>query len=138
MAIHRLNIPAALDEIESVCKTVDSAAIASLFDERASYICQLAVSEACENVIKHGYGKNKEGRISITIRSHPGKLVIELCDDAPPFNPAKKPKSVKIDKNNPPVGGLGIPIMHRAMDEVKYRRRAERNYLKLVKTHSSP
>lgn len=97
------------------------------------YACQLAVSEAIENIIRHGYGREVPNEIEVTISSEPGELNIELTDDAEPFNPTNQGKVQEWTEDDPPVGGLGIQIIHRIMDDVEYKREAGRNRLTLQK-----
>lgn len=128
-----LTIPAQLDRIEAICDAVDSAAAAAGFDERTRYSCQLAASEACENIVKHGYGDQSSGNIEVRLRSNPSDLTIELIDTAPPFNPASPPVAAPWSVDDPPVGGLGLLIIHRVMDQVKYRRGHGQNRLVMRK-----
>jgi len=133
MATRSLTIPGRLDQIEKICVLVGNAAEIAGLDSRTSYACQLAVSEACENIIKHGYGREDAGEITATTLTAPGELTVDLEDNAPPFNPGVKPTSSTWTEDNPPIGGLGLLIIHRAMDEVEYHRRGNRNCLRLRK-----
>ena len=130
-----LTVPAQLDMIEAICDAVDSAAAAAGFDERTRYACQLAASEACENIVKHGYGEDASGKIEIRLRASLNDLTIELLDTAPPFNPASPPNATPWSVEDPPVGGLGLLIIHRVMDEVEYERTQGQNRL-LMRKHT--
>jgi len=55
-------------------------------------------------------------------------------DDGKPFDPTQAPvvdTSLPLEKK--PIGGLGIHLIRRAMDEMSYRRQANRNVLRMVK-----
>jgi len=130
-----LTVPAQLEMIESICDAVDSAAAAAGFDERARYSCQLAASEACENIVKHGYGERTSGEIEARLSASPNDLTIELIDSARPFNPANPPSTQPWSVDDPPVGGLGLLIIHRVMDEVEYERSQGQNRL-LMRKHT--
>jgi serine/threonine-protein kinase RsbW len=112
---------------------VDQGARSAGFDDRTSYACQLAVTEACENIILHGYRKKAEGEIRVTTRSRPGELIVDIVDTAPPFNPTRVPTEEDWPAADPPVGGRGLLIIRRVMDEVRYRRRGNRNVLRMRK-----
>jgi anti-sigma regulatory factor (Ser/Thr protein kinase) len=103
------------------------------FDESTSYACQLAVAEACENIVKHGYGALPPGEIRVAVTASPGELTVRLEDSGPPFNPARQPRQQPWDEQDPPVGGLGLLIIHRVMDRVTYLRRAGVNRLTMRK-----
>jgi anti-sigma regulatory factor (Ser/Thr protein kinase) len=133
MDVRRLTFPGSLDQIEAICRIVEDAAQQAGFDRRSSYACQLAVGEACENIIKHGYGAEGAGNIQVIVRARHGDLTVELRDTARPFNPARSPEKNKWSEHDPPVGGLGLVIIHRVMDEVRYRRRGQENRLLMRK-----
>ncbi len=133
MADQSLTIAARLDQIERVCSLVACAARSAGFDRKTSYACELAVAEACENIIKHGYAGSEGQKISVIARAKPGELTVELEDSAPPFNPASRPQPADWSAEDPPVGGLGLLIIHRVMDEIEYHRQAGSNRLRMLK-----
>ncbi len=130
----RLSLPAQRDQLSDVCDRVREAADRSGFDERTNYACQLAVCEAVENVILHGYQDGPGGRIDISLRASPGRLVVEIADDAPPFDPTHHRVSERFEPSDPPVGGRGILMIRRVMDDLRYERRDDRNILRLTKS----
>lgn len=132
MALRSLQVPAELDQVQHVCEFVGRAAADAGLGRRAAYGCQLAVTEACENIIKHGYA-GQAGSIRVSTETTPGVMAIEIEDTAPTFNPAALPPERTWTAQNPPVGGLGLLIIHRVMDEVTYERRGSTNWLRLVK-----
>jgi anti-sigma regulatory factor (Ser/Thr protein kinase) len=137
MGTIRLTIPGRLDRIQDVTTRVGEAAHAAGFGDRDAYVSELAVAEACENIIKHGYGAEDRGTIEVMIQASRRRLVIELEDHGPPFNPAVEPETREWTPEDPPVGGLGLLIIHRAMDEVRYTRTRSGNKLRLEKSGSS-
>jgi serine/threonine-protein kinase RsbW len=136
MAGQSLSVPGRLDQIEVIGRLVDQGAQDASFDDLTSYSCQLAVGEACENIILHGYGEEGLGDIDVHVDSAPGQLTITLRDTAPPFNAAKKPADEELDQHDPPIGGLGLKIIHKVMDRVEYSRRGNQNQLTLLKIHT--
>lgn len=121
------------EELSTACLTVDEAAREAGFDDRESYALQLAVCEAAENILAHGYQPDSPGPIHITIESDPGQLTVILIDHAPPFNPARQVPRPPTPPDDPPPGGLGLFIMHRVMDEIRYEREDGQNRLTLSK-----
>jgi anti-sigma regulatory factor (Ser/Thr protein kinase) len=133
MGEKELSVPAYHENIEILCNAAADAAEQAGFNDKTVYACQLAVGEACENVINHGYKAEGNGNIVLKAVVKPGKLILELCDTAPPFNPTVMPDDSEWEKDDPPIGGLGLLIIHRVMDRVEYRREGDRNYLELHK-----
>jgi anti-sigma regulatory factor (Ser/Thr protein kinase) len=134
MDLRRVSVMGYLDQIEIVGRLIEECALAAGFDNRTSYQCQLAIGEACENIIIHGYGGEGVGKIDVTVQSMPGEITVELRDNAPPFDAAQKPEEVNWSEEDPPIGGLGLLIIHRVMDKIEYLRQGDQNYLKLRKT----
>lgn len=133
MAKNRLTIKAHLDQIQHLSNLVQEFSLQTGFDDSGAYACALAVAEACENIILHGYGRECEFNISVAVQVIGNMLCIELEDSALPFNPATKPVDMDWSQDNPPVGGLGLHMIHSVMDDVGYRRTNDQNILKLCK-----
>ncbi len=122
------------DQISILCDLVSSYALTIGFDKPQAYACSLAVAEVCENIIRHGYGCESDQSIIMTLAAHDdGGLIIQLCDNAPSFNASLKPEQLPWVKEDPPVGGLGLHIIHRVMDQICYRRENDQNVLDLIK-----
>lgn len=126
--------PAESDQLQQVCENVREAAEICGFDERTSYACQLAVCEAVENVIQHGYRGVAHGQVTVETCSQPGTLVVEIVDDAPPFNPTTYPQVPAATPDEAQVGGRGILMIRRVMDRIDYDRRDNKNILRLTKS----
>lgn len=91
------------------------------FDEDVAYNISLAVDEACSNIIRHAYNKDKRRRITLAIESEGKKFTVRIYDNGYPFNPLEVPKQ---DMNkymkNFKKGGLGVHIMRSVMDDISY------------------
>lgn len=102
---------------EFVAKEAESAGL----DERSIYAVQLAVDEACTNIIEHAYEGEGKGEIVCVCESGPEGLEIEIRDNGKSFNPDHV--------SDPAVGapleelgnrGAGVFLMKKLMDEVRY------------------
>ncbi len=137
MSESRMMIPARYDRIKEVCTFVVDAAEQAGLDETAIFHCQIAVDEACTNVIEHGYEGEDRGQIEVLCYVSPGQLRIELFDQAPPFDVTQVPTP---ELNKPleeaSIGGLGIYFIRKMMDEVKYEHTDRTNQLTLIKRRS--
>ena len=107
--------------------------------EREIYAVQLAADEASTNIIEHAYRGDEGGTIEIECESVPGKLTVTLRDRGKPFDPESVPEpNVKADLRNRKVGGLGMYLIRKLMDEVHYETsEGEGNTLRLVKISES-
>ena len=133
MGTQSITVPARLEDINRICQAVALQAERAGFDERTVYACQLAVCEAVENIVVHGYGPDLTGKIKATISSRPNELTVEISDRAPAFNPTEVEVSPPTPPEDPPVGGLGLYILHKVMDEIHYERKRGENLLHLRK-----
>ena len=95
----------------------------------------LAVDEACTNIIKHAYKYSPEGEIAIKLKFKNQKLTISITDDGSHFDPRLVPDlDIKMYHKQRKVGGLGMFLMKKLMDEVTYYNLAgNRNQVILVK-----
>ena len=99
------------------------------------YAIQLAVDEACSNVIEHACDGECEEQIEITCTTSDDRLTIMVRDHGEPFDPTSAP-SPDLDAaiEDRPVGGLGIFLIRQLMDEIRYERLGTAgNVLTLVK-----
>ncbi|MGQ9887398.1 MAG: ATP-binding protein [Aggregatilineales bacterium] len=129
-----LTIAASYCEVRLAASRVAATARAVGLDEAATHHCQLAVDEACTNIVEHGYGgENAENSILIACSSpSPGCLVIEITDNAPAFNPlTADAQADQRDTCSLPSGGWGVSFIKRLMDSVEYRYERGQNHLLL-------
>jgi anti-sigma regulatory factor (Ser/Thr protein kinase) len=81
---------------------------------------QTAVDEACSNIIKYAYSTNG-GTIAINCEIKHGAFVVIIRDKGKPFDPnSVPPPELRSDLDNRKIGGLGIYLMKKLMDDVSY------------------
>lgn len=102
---------------------------------------ELAVDEACANVIEHGYTPADPNKnITIRMEIDPTKLVLTIIDQGKQFDPrTRKNPDINTLINMKRDGGLGISLIKRVMDVIDYRTTPEgQNELILTKYLSPP
>lgn len=121
-----------LDEIREL---VGAAARQAGFSDKEIYTIQLAADEASSNIIEHAYAGVKDGKIEIEINISGKELKIMMRDRGKPFDPASVPEpNVKADLSERKIGGLGMYLMRKLMDEVTYESSPEAgNLLTMIK-----
>lgn len=81
---------------------------------------QMAVDEACTNVIKYAY-EDAGGNITITCDVKDNILIIVINDRGKPFDPhTVRPPDLESSLDQRRIGGLGIYLMKKFMDDVSY------------------
>ncbi len=104
------------------------------FDEEEIQKIVLAADEACTNIIKHAYKFSPSGEILIESLCDKEKLVLTITDTGVPFNPKAVPQpDIQELAKKKKVGGLGIYLMKKIMDEVSYNIQRDKNQITLVK-----
>lgn len=95
----------------------------------------LAVDEACTNIIKHAYNYSPDGIINLSINVHDDKFIVTIIDNGNHFNPELVPEpNIQEYYKQKKIGGLGMYLMKKLMDEVKYSTLDDnRNQVILVK-----
>ncbi len=94
----------------------------------------VALDELLVNAISHGLAGREGGEVTIEVELRPDRLCATLTDDGRPFDPfgaAAPDTALPVEDRR--VGGLGIHLVRRMMDEFGYRRRADRNVVTLAK-----
>lgn len=91
------------------------------FSEKEVYSLQLAADEAASNIIEHAYAGVSNASLDVTCDCAGDELTITMRDNGKPFDPSKvKQPNLKADLSERQIGGLGIYLMRKLMDEVHY------------------
>jgi serine/threonine-protein kinase RsbW len=96
---------------------------------------QLAVDEACTNIIEHAYSGESEKLIRLTCAVSGNDFVIQIRDWGKPFDTTviQVPQRDS-DLFERELGGLGVFLMRQTMDDVRYVFRAKKyNELTMIK-----
>ncbi|HVN56398.1 MAG TPA: ATP-binding protein, partial [Anaerolineaceae bacterium] len=83
--------PGRYDQLSEISKFVEEAAENAGFSKSEVYSIQLAVDEACANIINHAYGGEGKGDIACTCETDTRSITITLRDFGRPFNPDEVP-----------------------------------------------
>ena len=121
-----------LDEIRDF---VGSIARDGGFSDKDIYNIQLATDEAASNIIEHAYEGVSDGILELSCGMLDDTIKIVLTDHGEPFDPGSIPMpDLKADLTERKIGGLGIFLMRKLMDEVHYEPREDKsNVLTMIK-----
>jgi serine/threonine-protein kinase RsbW len=121
----RLVLPARYESVRPVCDFVVEAAESAGLTGEALFHVELAVDEACTNIIEHAYGTADQGCIEVAYGTYheDGEryFVVRLVDTGDPFDPSAVPEP-QIGNGNDAlqVGGLGMHFMREMMDRIEF------------------
>lgn len=130
-----LTVPAKLESLASISAFINEATRRAGLDEHTAWQVELAADEAATNIIQHGYEPGNPGTIELTWRIEDDRLIITLRDYGRRFNPDDVPPPdllSPLEERQP--GGLGLYLMNRLMDQVRFDfDNADGNLLTMVK-----
>lgn len=130
-----ITITSRTENLDRVRSFISQAATGYGFDQEAVGNIVLAVDEACTNIIKHAYEFLPTGVIELVVGIRDNQFEILITDRGKSFNPDEvRPLNVAEFIQKPRRGGLGIHLMRRMMDEVRFASvPGVRNEVRLIK-----
>ena len=124
-------IPASFEDVDRLSKDV-SDEIASICGHDVAFKLAVCITEACSNVIKHGYKHDRSKEITIRIRVSDGAVSLIIEDLARHFNPLDAESPDLSSVTDLQKGGMGI-LMIRKMDrDISYERKGNKNILTIL------
>lgn len=122
--IVQLTIPADAEYLELVRLTLYGVAVKLGFQYEQIEDMKVAVGEACNNAIVHGYrGGNHSGSVHLQFEQEDGGLTIRIKDEGASFNFEQAVhQSTSLHKtklSEAAIGGLGLYMMQALMDNVE-------------------
>jgi serine/threonine-protein kinase RsbW len=113
--------PGRFDSLARIGEFIARAARSAGLDPTATYAVEMAVDEACTNIIEHAYGGEGCGDIECTYRITPSGLTVTLRDHGRPFDPSSIPEPrIHANLEERKEGGLGLYLIRKLMDEVHF------------------
>ena len=126
--------PASLDYLEDMRGFVMAVAEEGTLPPRRMSHLDLALEEIIVNICSYAY-QTPPGELTIRIEDTPRSFSVEFVDNGVPFDPlSAEDPDVSRPLMERDVGGLGILLVRRIMDEVHYARRGSLNCLRIVVT----
>lgn len=100
---------------------------------RAVMQITVCVEEMFVNVAHYAY-EGAEGEVTLCINGEDKTVAITLIDSGMPFDPlAKEDPDITLAADERQIGGLGIFMVKKSMNEVAYERRDDKNIFTMTK-----
>jgi serine/threonine-protein kinase RsbW len=94
----------------------------------------LVLEEAVSNIIFYAFEDKESHNIDILVKMRNAEVTIIIEDEGIPFDPtSKKEPDITLPVQERPIGGLGIFLILKMMDTVRYKRENNKNILTLIK-----
>ena len=130
-----LSIPAEVEKLPELLSFLER----QLEEVGCSPKTQMQISVAAEevfvNIASYAYTPGKGiATVRVTIREDPAEAAITFIDRGTPFDPLKKEDpDVTLSLEEREIGGLGIYMTKKTMDDVRYEYKDGQNQLTLIK-----
>lgn len=130
-----LHFPSSTENLALVREFVTTIGKQAGLDEAEVNKLELAVDEACSNVIEHAYGHDATKEVIVRATFDDETLRIDVEDTGRGFDPKSVPPAelerLVAERKS---GGLGMRLMRSLMDEVRYEiEPGKKNELHMVK-----
>lgn len=130
-----LDIKATIENLEQVLSYVDEQLDAAGCTAKVKLQIDIAVEEIFVNIAHYAYHPEiGTATIRVEIEEEPLAVTMTFIDQGVPYDPlAKEDPDIKLPAEERRIGGLGIFMVKKSMDDVKYEYRDGSNILTLKK-----
>jgi serine/threonine-protein kinase RsbW len=123
-----------LSELKTLCQHLNKFGQTSGLSEACITDVNICLDELFTNIVSYGFVDDSEHIIRFTINLDNHVLTLVIEDDGIAFNPlAKGDPEIPADLIDVKIGGLGIHIVRKLMDDIRYERKQGKNKLLLKK-----
>lgn len=114
MSPRSLKVPGVVEAVPEIRRWLGDVLTSWGFAGSDAADLELAVTEVCTNIARHGYG-DTAGHIEVHVASEAGAVRVTILDRAPPFSPSRMvlPPAAALAE-----GGYGLGLVRSVVDEV--------------------
>ena len=130
-----LTVEAAVDQLDAVLAFLDESLEAAGCPMKAQMQIDIAAEEIFVNIAHYAYAPGTgQATVRVEIAGTPAEAAITFVDRGLPYDPlAKADPDVTLPAEDRPIGGLGIFMTKKIMDDVRYEYKDGQNILTLTK-----
>lgn len=131
-----LTLPAARENIPDVIDFVNRELESVGCPMKTEAQIDIAIDELYSNIAKYGCDENS-GEVTVLLETETDSrtVTITFVDNGRPFDPLSRPDpDVTLKARERKIGGLGIYLVKKSMDDVCYEYREGKNILTIRKT----
>lgn len=135
MEDNELEIEAVVDNLPQVTGFVEDRLKEAGCPFKTQMQMNIVVEEIFVNIANYAYGQDRGmTTVRVEITGEPVTATITFADSGIPYDPLKKEDpDVTLSAKEREIGGLGIFMTKKIMDDISYEYRDGRNILKLTK-----
>ena len=130
-----LTIAATVENIETVTDFVNEQLEALDCPMKAQMQIDIAIDELFGNIAHYAYNPEiGQATVRVEVVEDPLSVVITFIDNGVPYDPlAKADPDTTLSAEERDIGGLGIYMVKKSMDDMRYEYRDGQNVLTIVK-----
>ena len=133
--MNELTVEAIVDNVPAVTRFVDEKLEALDCPLRAQTQIDVAIDELFSNIAKYAYHPDTgPATVRVEVEKDPLAVIITFIDNGIPYDPLSTAvPDVTLSAEQRQVGGLGIYLVRKTMDEITYEYKNGQNILKIKK-----
>ena len=133
--MEKITLDAAIENIAVVTDFIDERLERAGCGRKAEMQINIVIDEIFSNIAKYGYASGHgDATVTIDITEDPLKAEIQFINSGEPYDPLSvKDPDIHAALADRPMGGLGILIIRKMMDEVTYENKDGKNVLRVLK-----
>ena len=130
-----LTVDAAIENIPAVTAFVEEQLEQVGCPMKAQMQIDIAIDELFSNIAQYAYSpKTGKATVRVEMTEDPMAVVITFIDNGIPYDPlAKADPNVSLPADDRQIGGLGIFMVKKSMDEINYEYKDGQNILTIKK-----
>ena len=130
-----MTIDAAIENIPAVTAFVEEQLEQYNCQMKAQMQIDIAIDELFSNIAQYAYNpKTGKATVRVEVTENPMAVIITFIDNGVPYNPlAKTDPDVTLSADKREIGGLGIFMVKKSMDDISYEYKNGQNILKIKK-----
>ncbi len=131
---YALTIPAEVGRLDEVLSFLERVLEEADCPPKAQMQIAVAAEEVFVNISQYAYAPGT-GTLTVQMALEPAAITLRFIDGGRPFDPLSKPDpDVTLTAEERQIGGLGIFMTKKVMDEASYEYREGKNILTLTKS----
>jgi anti-sigma regulatory factor (Ser/Thr protein kinase) len=129
----RKTYPATLESLKAIAEDLEIFCEENGVDAKTSFALNLCLDELFTNSASYGCNLDPKKSVEISAKVANGEIFAEISDTARAFNPLSEVTDPNIvsDVDSRSIGGLGVFLVKKNMDEVSYKREGGKNVVSM-------
>ncbi len=130
-----ITVDATIDNVQTITDFVDERLEEMNCPVKAQMQLNIVIDELCSNVARYAYS-DKTGKVTVSVDTvdKPMKVWLTFTDEGVPYNPlAKEDPDITLSVEERKLGGLGIYMVKKMMDEFRYEYKDGKNIVTVCK-----